>query len=65
MVRLCVSIARELHRPVFEILSWPTRELNLWAAVYEEESRREASDEAEPTGRDAFRLLGGKLKDRK
>lgn len=61
-----MCIAREIHRPIYEVMQMPVRELNLWAAVFEHESSKDENRtddaEAEPTGRDAFMRLGGKVK---
>ena len=35
--RLAVRIARELHRPISEVLEYPTTEFNYWAVVFQEE----------------------------
>ena len=35
--RLAVRIARELHRPISEVLEYPTTEFNYWAMVFQEE----------------------------
>ena len=32
-----VKIARELHRPISEVLEYPTTEFNYWAVVFQEE----------------------------
>ena len=32
-----MRIARELHRPISEVLEYPVTEFNYWAAVYQEE----------------------------
>lgn len=32
-----MRIAREIHRPISEVLEYPTTELNYWAAVFQEE----------------------------
>ena len=32
-----MRIARELHRPISEVLEYPSTELNYWAVVFEEE----------------------------
>ena len=48
----------------------PAHELNLWAALYAQEAQeaeqspaaKGAPDTGEPTGRDAFLLLGGRVK---
>jgi hypothetical protein len=32
-----VRIARELHRPISEVLEYPTTEFNYWAVVFQEE----------------------------
>ena len=37
MGRLAVRIARELHRPISEVLEYPTTEFNYWSVVFEEE----------------------------
>ena len=30
-------MAREIHRPISEVLEYPTTEFNYWAVVFEEE----------------------------
>ena len=35
--RLAVRIAREIHRPISEVLEYPSTELNYWAIVFQEE----------------------------
>lgn len=37
MFRLAVRIARELHRPISEVLEYPTTEFKYWSVVFEEE----------------------------
>ena len=32
-----MRIARELHRPISEVLEYPTTEFNYWAVVFQEE----------------------------
>jgi len=32
-----VRIARELHRPISEVLEYPTTEFNYWSVVFQEE----------------------------
>ena len=32
-----MRIAREIHRPISEVLEYPITEFNYWAAVYQEE----------------------------
>ena len=32
-----MRIARELHRPISEVLEYPTTEFNYWSVVFEEE----------------------------
>jgi hypothetical protein len=32
-----VRIAREIHRPISEVLEYPTTEFNYWAVVFQEE----------------------------
>ncbi len=32
-----MRIAREIHRPISEVLEYPATELNYWAAVFQEE----------------------------
>jgi hypothetical protein len=32
-----VRIAREIHRPISEVLEYPSTELNYWAIVFQEE----------------------------
>lgn len=61
-----MCIAREIHRPIYEVMQMPARELNLWAAVFEKENGAPEQDSGDgdpvPTGRDAFLRLGGKVK---
>ena len=35
--RLAVRIAREIHRPISEVLEYPITEFNYWAVVFQEE----------------------------
>lgn len=66
-VRLAVRIAREIHLPITAVLQLPAREMNLWAAVYANESREggeretETAEDSEITGAAAFRMLGGDI----
>ena len=32
-----MRIAREIHRPISEVLEYPTTEFNYWAVVFQEE----------------------------
>nr|DAG68345.1 MAG TPA: Minor tail protein T [Caudoviricetes sp.] len=32
-----MRIARELHRPISEVLEYPTTEFNYWSVVFQEE----------------------------
>ena len=32
-----MRIAREIHRPISEVLEYPSTELNYWAVVFQEE----------------------------
>ena len=32
-----MRVAREIHRPILEVLEYPMTELRLWAAVFQEE----------------------------
>lgn len=63
VIRLCARIARDIHKPITEVLQLPATEINYWAAVYREEAGETSEDEAPaPTGRDAFLMLGGVVK---
>lgn len=59
-----MRIAREIHWPITEILNLPESELQLWAAVFQEESGQseEEPEEREISGRDVFALLGGEVR---
>lgn len=58
-----MRIAREIHWPITEILNLPESELQLWAAVFQEESGQseEEPEEREISGKDVFALLGGNV----
>jgi hypothetical protein len=59
---LAVRIAREIHWPITEILNLPESELQLWAAVFQEESgQSEEPEEREISGKEVFALLGGEV----
>ncbi len=36
-LKLVVKIARELHKPIYEVLDFPSSEIELWYAVFLEE----------------------------
>lgn len=61
-----MCIAREIHRPIYDVMQMPARELNLWAAVFERENgeaeQNFADVDSAPTGREAFLRLGGNVK---
>ena len=58
-----MRIAREIHWPITEILNLPESELQLWAAVFQEESgeQSEEPEEREISGKEVFALLGGNV----
>jgi len=60
-----VRIAREIHWPITEILNLPESELQLWAAVFQEESGEQSEEEPEEreiSGKEVFALLGGEVR---
>lgn len=47
---MAVRIAREIHRPISEVLEYPTTELNYWAAVFQEEYYEEHPEDRYKNG---------------
>ena len=65
VIRLCARIAREIHQPITVVMQLPATEINTWAVIFREEdgAQGSADEERAPTGRDAFLLLGGRVKE--